>query len=143
VEDGLLYPRGPVEHRTTLLQGTRRRSILRERLHQQLRQVPGRQHEIRFLRFRDSRIDGTKVEVARIGMTGNLAYELHGPIEDGAKIYDAVYSAGREFGMERLGWGTYRAALEAEVIKNVRATVARFPYLSEGRNSDLDVSTIK
>jgi vanillate/3-O-methylgallate O-demethylase len=40
-------------------------------------------------------------------MTGNLAYELHGPTEDGPKIYDAVYRAGQEFGIERLGWGTY------------------------------------
>ena len=63
--------------------------------------------DIRFLRFRESQIDGTKVEVARIGMSGNLAYELHGPIEDGPKIYDAVYRAGQEFGIERLGWGTY------------------------------------
>jgi vanillate/3-O-methylgallate O-demethylase len=63
--------------------------------------------DIRFLRFRDSHIDGTKVEVARIGMSGNLAYELHGPVEDGPKIYDAVYRAGQEFGIERLGWGTY------------------------------------
>jgi len=63
--------------------------------------------DIRFLRFRDSKIDGNKVEVGRIGMTGNLAYELHGPIEDGPKIYDAVYQAGQEFGIERLGWGTY------------------------------------
>src|SRR6516164_11678804 len=36
--------------------------------------------DISFLRFRDSEIEGTKVEVGRIGMTGNLAYELHGPI---------------------------------------------------------------
>ena len=63
--------------------------------------------DIRFLRFRDSHIDGTKVEVARIGMSGNLAYELHGPVEDGPKIYDAVYRAGQEFRIERLGWGTY------------------------------------
>jgi vanillate/3-O-methylgallate O-demethylase len=63
--------------------------------------------DIRFLRFRESRIEDTKVEVARIGMTGGLAYELHGPIEDGPKVYDAVYRAGREFGIERLGWGTY------------------------------------
>jgi vanillate/3-O-methylgallate O-demethylase len=62
--------------------------------------------DIRFLRFRNSQIDGTQVEVARIGMTGNLAYELHGPIEDGPKVYDAVYRAGQEFGIERLGWGT-------------------------------------
>jgi len=63
--------------------------------------------DIRFLRFRDSRINGIRTEVARIGMTGNLAYELHGPITDGPAIYDAVYQAGREFGIERLGWGTY------------------------------------
>lgn len=28
-------------------------------------------------------------------------------------------------------------------IKNVRTTVARFPYLTEGRNSDLNATTIK
>ena len=28
-------------------------------------------------------------------------------------------------------------------IKNVRTTVARFPYLTEGRNRDLNVTTIK
>jgi len=28
-------------------------------------------------------------------------------------------------------------------IKDVRATVASFPYLTEGRNSDLDVTTIE
>jgi len=28
-------------------------------------------------------------------------------------------------------------------IKDVRATVARFPYLAEGRNSELDVTTLK
>jgi glycine cleavage system aminomethyltransferase T len=63
--------------------------------------------DIRFLHFRDSHINGIKTEVGRIGMTGNLAYELHGPIEDGPAIYDAVYRAGQEYGIERLGWGTY------------------------------------
>jgi glycine cleavage system aminomethyltransferase T len=63
--------------------------------------------DLKFLRFRDTRINGVKTEVARIGMTGGLAYELHGPIEEGPAIYDAVYHAGQEFGIERLGWGTY------------------------------------
>jgi vanillate/3-O-methylgallate O-demethylase len=35
-------------------------------------------------------------------------------------------------------WGDYGGR-----IKDVRATVARFPYLNEGRNSDLDVASIK
>ena len=34
-------------------------------------------------------------------------------------------------------WGDYGGR-----IKNVRATVARFPYITEGRNSDLNVKTI-
>jgi glycine cleavage system aminomethyltransferase T len=63
--------------------------------------------DVRFLHFRDTRIDGVKTEVARIGMTGGLAYELHGPVEEGPAIYDAVYRAGQAFGIERLGWGTY------------------------------------
>jgi hypothetical protein len=35
-------------------------------------------------------------------------------------------------------WGDY-----GRKIKDVRATVARFPYLNEARNSYLDVATIK
>lgn len=31
-------------------------------------------------------------------------------------------------------------ATMTEPIKEIRATVARFPYLAEGRNSDLDVA---
>jgi vanillate/3-O-methylgallate O-demethylase len=63
--------------------------------------------DIRFLTFRNTRINGTQTEIARIGMSGNLAYELHGPIEDGPKIYEAIYEAGRDLGIQRLGWGTY------------------------------------
>jgi glycine cleavage system aminomethyltransferase T len=63
--------------------------------------------DLKFLHFRDSHINGIKVEVARIGMTGNLAYELHGPIGEGPAVYEAVFQGGQEFGIERLGWGTY------------------------------------
>jgi vanillate/3-O-methylgallate O-demethylase len=63
--------------------------------------------DIAFLRFRTAQINGTTVEIARIGMSGNLAYELRGPIEQGAEIYDAVYEAGRDLGIQRLGWRTY------------------------------------
>jgi len=59
--------------------------------------------DIRFLHFRDSSIIGLKTEIARIGMSGNLAYELHGPFDEGPAIYDAVFKAGEEFGLERLG----------------------------------------
>lgn len=63
--------------------------------------------DIKFLRFRNTTINGISTEIGRIGMTGNLAYELHGPMADGPAVYDAVYQAGRELGLQRLGWGTY------------------------------------
>ena len=63
--------------------------------------------DIGFLRFRDAKIAGTTVEVGRIGMSGNLAYELRGPLEEGPEIYDAVFKAGKDLGIQRLGWRTY------------------------------------
>lgn len=63
--------------------------------------------DLKFLRFRETSINGKKCEIARLGMTGSLAYELHGPMEDAAEIYDAVYQAGQALGIERLGWGSY------------------------------------
>lgn len=63
--------------------------------------------DVKFLRFRNTRINGIRTEIARIGMTGGLAYELHGPAEEGPAIYEAVFQAGQELGIERLGWGTY------------------------------------
>jgi len=44
-----------------------------------------------------------------------------------------------EIGIEvSVQWGDYGGK-----IKDARATVARFSYLNEGRNSDLNVTTIK
>ena len=63
--------------------------------------------DVAFLRFRKTKIAGKEAEIGRIGMSGNLAYELRGPIEDGAAVYDAVFKAGKELGIERLGWRTY------------------------------------
>lgn len=63
--------------------------------------------DIAFLRFRDATIAGHKVQVMRVGMAGTLAYELHGPTQEGPEVYDAVFEAGRPFEIERLGWRTY------------------------------------
>lgn len=63
--------------------------------------------DIGFLRYRNTRIAGKVVEVGRIGMSGNLAYEVRGPMEEGAAVFDALYQANRAIGMERLGWRTY------------------------------------
>jgi glycine cleavage system aminomethyltransferase T len=63
--------------------------------------------DIGFLRFRDAKIGDKTVEVGRIGMSGNLAYELRGPLDEGPEMYDAVFRAGKDLGIARLGWGTY------------------------------------
>jgi len=71
--------------------------------------------DLKFLYHKKSKILGKylssgkdiTVDLARIGMARNLAYELHGPMEESAEIYDAVYKVGQEFGIERLGWHTY------------------------------------
>jgi vanillate/3-O-methylgallate O-demethylase len=63
--------------------------------------------DIGFLRFRDAKIAGKTVEVGRIGMSGNLAYEVRGPLSEGAEIYDAIFQAGQDLGIQRLGWRTY------------------------------------
>lgn len=63
--------------------------------------------DIKWLRYRQIQIAGRSVQIMRMGMAGTLAYELHGPVEDGHAVYQAVYDAGLEFGIERLGWLTY------------------------------------
>ena len=40
-------------------------------------------------------------------MSGNLAYEVRGPLADGPLVYDAIYRAGRDLGIQRLGWRAY------------------------------------
>jgi vanillate/3-O-methylgallate O-demethylase len=87
--------------------------------------------DIRFLHFRDSSINGIRTEVARIGMSGNLAYELHGPIEEGPAIYDAVYQAGQELGIERLGWSTYLVNTSRPASRRERGRLFQ-PLLSGG-----------
>lgn len=64
-------------------------------------------NDVGFLRYKDVTIAGRTCEIMRIGMAGTLAYELHGPIEDGPAVYEAVLQAGAAHGIKQLGWKTY------------------------------------
>lgn len=64
-------------------------------------------HDVRFMRFRNTTINGKMVRIARMGMAGTLSYELHGDVEDAHELYDLIYHAGEEFGIRRLGWHSY------------------------------------
>lgn len=63
--------------------------------------------DIGFLRFRNATIAGRTVEIGRIGMAGTLAFEVRGPMDDGPGVYEAILAAGRDHGIQRLGWRTY------------------------------------
>ena len=43
----------------------------------------------------------------KISMSGTLAYEIHGDMEFGPEVYDAIYQAGKPLGMKRMGWKDY------------------------------------
>jgi vanillate/3-O-methylgallate O-demethylase len=78
-------------------------------------------HDIRFLRHRPAEIGATTVgisgdslNVLRIGMSGTLAYEVHGDIADAPAVHAAITKAGEPFGLERLGNQTYVSANHIE-----------------------------
>jgi glycine cleavage system aminomethyltransferase T len=65
-------------------------------------------HDISFARHRNAKIAGIPVRVTRMGMAGTLAYEVHGNIADARVIYQAIWNAGQEFGMRKLGFYAYQ-----------------------------------
>lgn len=64
-------------------------------------------HDLKFMRFRNATIAGQKVMILRMGMAGSLAYEVHGLSENCLDVYNAIYEAGKPFGIRRLGWQAY------------------------------------
>lgn len=64
-------------------------------------------HDIKFARHRKERMDGREVEVIRMGMSGNLAYEIHGPMSDYDYVYRKVWASGQKFGARKLGMHAY------------------------------------
>lgn len=64
-------------------------------------------HDIKFARHRKEIMDGREVEVIRLGMSGNLAYEIHGPISEFDYVYRKVWESGQKFGAKKLGIHAY------------------------------------
>lgn len=59
--------------------------------------------DIRFLRSRMSKIGNIEVRILRMGVTGELGYEVHGPSEYGNDVWVAIHEAGKEFGIKLVG----------------------------------------
>lgn len=60
-------------------------------------------NDLAFLTFREVTIAGRSVRLYRGGMSGEVGYELFGNSADGSVIWNAVYEAGKEFGLRQLG----------------------------------------
>lgn len=64
-------------------------------------------HDLKFGQSKMIQIADTEVFVHRLGMSGALAYEIHGAPENGDKVYEAVIKAGEKYGAVRQGIKTY------------------------------------
>ena len=64
-------------------------------------------------------IDGVRVLASRISYVGELGWELYIPMEQGLRVWDALWKAGQAFGMVPAGIGTY--AVTARLEKGYRA----------------------
>ncbi len=56
-----------------------------------------------WLRAREIRIAGVPVRALRVSYVGELGWELHPPIDSLPSLYDAIWEAGRKFGIANYG----------------------------------------
>jgi glycine cleavage system aminomethyltransferase T/glycine/D-amino acid oxidase-like deaminating enzyme len=56
---------------------------------------------------REIELAGVTVLASRISYVGELGWELHAPIEEGRRVWDAVWDAGRPHGLIPVGIGVY------------------------------------
>ena len=66
-----------------------------------------RLNEIKFAQHDKFMIDGKEVIILRMGMTGNLAYEVHGKMSEAKEIYDYIWNIGKKKNMKKLGAHAY------------------------------------
>jgi glycine cleavage system aminomethyltransferase T/glycine/D-amino acid oxidase-like deaminating enzyme len=60
-----------------------------------------------FATFKTVAVDGMDVLASRISYVGDLGWELYVPMADGARLWDAVWEAGRPHGVVPAGIGVY------------------------------------
>ncbi len=72
-----------------------------------------------FLSTRTVDIDGVRTLASRISYVGELGWEIYVPMEAGLRVWDALFEAGRSFGLAPVGIGTY--AVTARLEKGYRA----------------------
>lgn len=64
-------------------------------------------HDLKFAQNRNITIAGIETCIHRLGMSGCLAYEMHGARKDAETVYGAILEAGQEFGIRQLAFPNY------------------------------------
>ncbi|MFL5726687.1 MAG: FAD-dependent oxidoreductase [Chloroflexota bacterium] len=72
-----------------------------------------------FLTSKTVDIDGVRTLASRISYVGELGWEIYVPIEQGLRVWDALWEAGQPRGLVAVGIGTY--AVTARIEKGYRA----------------------
>ena len=72
-----------------------------------------------FLTTKTIDIDGVRTLASRISYVGELGWEIYVPIEQGLRVWDALWRAGKQHGLAAVGIGTY--AVTARLEKGYRA----------------------
>lgn len=81
------------------VQGPNSLHVIEKAIGRSIRDIP-------FGRFADAEISGRSVRLVRIGMSGELGYEVHGDSADGSFVWQALKEAGAEFGLRQMGLRT-------------------------------------
>ena len=72
-----------------------------------------------FLTSKSIDIDGVRTLASRISYVGELGWEIYVPMEQGLRVWDALWAAGKPHGMVPVGIGTY--AVTSRLEKGYRA----------------------
>lgn len=64
-------------------------------------------HDLRFGQHKTVKCAGSDMLVHRLGISGNLAYEVHGPIDCFEEVYSAIVASGEKFCAKRQGVRNY------------------------------------
>ncbi len=99
--------------------------------------------DVKFLDFKPITIPGidAELEICRIGMSGTLAYEVHGAIEDGPAVYDKIAEAGLPMGLKRMGWKDYTVNHTfggyAQMTVNFESSLYQYPEFRAANPFDI------
>jgi glycine cleavage system aminomethyltransferase T len=72
-----------------------------------------------FLTSKTVEINGVRALASRISYVGELGWEIYAPMEQGRRVWDALWEAGQPHGLVPVGIGTY--AVTARLEKGYRA----------------------